>query len=125
MMLLKQPGYDLRDQLRSQKLILLVSMLSFIGLLFVSLLKSSFTPLDSNVNYWVTSIQTSSFTPIAETIDFAFDTPVVLTITVLSATFLFYKDHRKKSTLLVGAMSGNAIMLEIIKRTVHSARPLN
>lgn len=125
MIFTKRLDHDLRDQLRSHRIVLLVSLLSLIGFLFVSLSKSSFTTLDAKVNYWATSIQTSSFMPIAEIIDFVFDTPALLTITLLAFAFLFYKGYRNNSALLVGAMSGDAAMLAIIKMAVHSARPLN
>jgi len=111
--------------LRNQRIILLVFLVSLIGLVFVSLLKSNFTALDANVNSWAVSIQTSSFTPIAETIDFVFDTPALLTITLLVAAWLFYKHYRKNSVLLVGGMSGCTVIVTMIKMAVHSARPLN
>lgn len=115
----------LRDQLRSQQIILFIFFLSLLILLFVAMSKVSFTGLDIYVNSWTASIQTSSATQIAEIIDFVFDTPALLTITLLVAVYLFYRNYRVDSLLLVVAMAGGAVILAAIKMVVHSARPLN
>lgn len=121
---MKTLDYDLRNQLRAQRTIL-VSSLSLICFLFVALFKVSFTMLDIDVNFWSVSIQTSFFTPIAEVIAYVFDTPSLFTISLLTAAYLFYKNYGGNSLLLLGAMAGDAFIVEIVKTLVHSQRPLN
>jgi undecaprenyl-diphosphatase len=81
--------------------------------------------LDIDVNFWSVSIQTSFFTPIAEVIAYVFDTPSLFTISLLTAAYLFYKNYGGNSLLLLGAMAGDAFIVEIVKTLVHSQRPLN
>jgi undecaprenyl-diphosphatase len=115
----------LRNQLRNQRTTLLVSLLFLVSFLLVALLKSSFAAIDANVNSWATSIQTNFLTAIAEIISYVFDTTSLLAISLLSAAFLFYKNYRKYSVLLLAAMGGDAAIVSIVKTLVHSARPLN
>ena len=122
---MKTLDHDLRNQLRDQRTILLVSSLSLVSFLLIALLKSSFTTINANVDFWATSIQTSSFTTIAEIIAYVFDAPALLAISLLTAAYLFYKNYRKNSVLLLGAMAGDAAILAIVKTLVHSARPLD
>lgn len=111
--------------MRNQRTTLLVSLLFLVSFLLVALLKSSFTATDANVNSWAASIQTSSFTAIAEIIAYVFDTTSLLAISLLMAVYLFYKNYRKYSVLLLAAMGGDAAIVSIVKTLVHSARPLN
>ena len=104
---------------------LLASLLSLVSFLLVALLKSSFTTVDAKVNLWATSIQTSSFTAIAKIVAYIFDTTALLAISLLIAVYLFYKNYRINSVLLLGAMGGDAAIVAITKTLVHSARPLN
>ncbi len=121
---MKKAGHDLRNQIKHQLLLLLVSLLSLIGFLFVALLKNSFTTLDVSVSSWAISIQTSVFTPLAEVIDLTFNTPTLLIITLSIAAVLFYRQYWKHSVLLMGAMLGDALIVALLKLSVQSVRPL-
>jgi len=121
---MKKAGHDLGNQFKKQRRLLLVSLLSLLGFLFVALYKNSFTTLDVSVSSWALSIQTSVFTPLAEIIDVTFDTITLLIITVSIAAVLFYRKYWKHSVLLMGAMSGDALIVALIKLSIQSVRPL-
>jgi membrane protein DedA with SNARE-associated domain/membrane-associated phospholipid phosphatase len=105
---------------------LLLVILTFLSaFLLVSFFRGDFSHFDSTVNLWVPSIQSSNSTNIALIISFAFDTYSLLVISVGVAAFLFIKNHKDESLLLLGAMGGTAIIVEAIKLLVHSPRPLN
>jgi undecaprenyl-diphosphatase len=110
---------------RNQLLALFTSSLSLIGFLFVTLLKSSFVTIDTNVNSWSSSIHTISLTQIAEIVDICFDTTPLLVASLLIAAYLFYKNYKKNALLLVVAMAGDAAIVEMVKTLVHSVRPLD
>lgn len=111
--------------MRAQHSVLLVSLLSLINFLLVALLKSSFTAVYASINSWAASIQAGSLTVVAEIISIVFDTNALLALSLLTATVLFYKNYRKNSALLLAATGGGALMVEIAKTLIHSARPSN
>jgi undecaprenyl-diphosphatase len=115
----------LMNALRNQRIALLVLSLSLICFLLIAFLRSSFSAVDSSVNSWAASIQSTSFTQIAKIIHYLFDTTALSAITLLIAVYLLYKRYRKYSLLLVGSMLGDLVIVEILKRSFHSSRPLN
>jgi undecaprenyl-diphosphatase len=122
---MENKDFNLKDLSWNQLLVLFISLLSLIGFLFVALLKSSFVPIDVNVNSWSASIQMSSLTQIAEIVAYCFDTTPLLAASLLIATCLFYKNYKKNAFLLLGAMGGDAAIITAVKTLVHSERPLN
>jgi len=93
--------------------------------LLIAFLRSSFSTVDANVNSWAVSIQSTAFTQIAKLIHYGFDTIALFIITLLVAVYLLYKHYRNDALLLVGVMLGDFLIVAILKRLVHSARPLN
>jgi undecaprenyl-diphosphatase len=91
----------------------------------VAQLRSSFIIIDLQTNFWVTSIQTGSVTAIAIVIAYIFDTTSLAAISLILAVYLFYRNYRKYSILLLAAMGGDALIVFIAKTVVHSPRPLN
>jgi len=81
--------------------------------------------IDLQTNSWATSIQTGSVTTIAVAIAYIFDTTSIALISLTLAAYLFYKNYRKYSMLLLAAMGGDAPIVSIAKTVVHSPRPLN
>ncbi len=77
------------------------------------------------MNFWATTIQTSSLTGVAVVISDVFDTNILLALSLLTGTVLFFKNYRKYSVLLLGAMGGDAILVSIAKAVVQSPRPTN
>ena len=115
----------LRNQLRSQLVILFVSLLSLIGFLFVVFLKSAFTEADVAVSSWTVLMRMSSLTLMARIIAYCFDTIVLFPLSLLVAAYYFIKGYSKCSLLFVGSMSGIAALVAILKVLVYSLRPLN
>jgi undecaprenyl-diphosphatase len=115
----------LRNQLRNQKLLLFVCLLSLASFLLVAQFKNSFTMIDLQANSWATSIQTDSFTAIAVIVAYVFDTTSLIAISLIIAVYLFYRNYRQYSVLLLAAMGGDALIVSIAKTLIHSPRPLN
>ncbi len=115
----------MRNPLRSQRVILFVSLLSLIGFLFVVFLKSGFTEADLAVSSWTVLIRMSSLTLMARTIAYCFDTIVLLLLSLLVAYYYFKKGYSKCALLFLGSMSGIAALVAILKLLVYSPRPLN
>ena len=65
------------------------------------------------------------FTTTAKAISVTFDTTVLLAMSLIIASFLFFYHHKRYSFLLLGAMAGNALLVEFFKIIIASPRPLN
>jgi undecaprenyl-diphosphatase len=118
-------GSNLKSALRNQRVALLILSLSLICFLLIAFLRSSFSTVDANVNSWAVSIQSTAFTQIAKIIHYGFGIFVLPPITLLIAGYLLYKRYRNYALLLVGTMLGDVVIVEILKRLIHSSRPLN
>jgi undecaprenyl-diphosphatase len=116
---------NLMNALRNQRIALLILSLSLICFLLIAFLRSSFSAVDANVNSWAASIQSTSYTQIAKIIHYGFGIFVLSPITLLIAGYLLYKRYRNYALLLVGTMLGDVVIVEILKRLIHSSRPLN
>ena len=119
------PDSNLMNALRNQRIALLILSLSLICFLLIAFLRSSFSTVDANVNSWAVSIQSTAFTQIAKIIHYGFGIFVLSPITLLIAGYLLYKRYRNYALLLVGTMLGDVVIVEILKRLIHSSRPLN
>jgi membrane-associated phospholipid phosphatase len=103
----------------------LICLVFLAGFLLVTFFRGSFSVIDVNVNLWVPSIQSSLFTVVAEGIAIVFDTTILVVFSLILATFLFVKNYRAQSLLLLGAMGGDALIVSVVKSSVHVTRPLN
>jgi undecaprenyl-diphosphatase len=113
------------NALRNQRIALLVLSLSLICLLLIAFLRSNFSAVDANVSSWAVSIQSPAFTQIARVIRYGFGTTALSIITASIAVYLFYRHYRNEALLLAGTMLGEFLIVSILKRLIHSARPLN
>lgn len=104
---------------------LVVSLAFFGAFLCVLLFRDQLLTFDLAVNCWVPTIQSGWATPIAIAISYAFDTYSLLLTSLVVAGYLFYKNYRPQSILLLVAMGGNAVFVALFKTLVHSARPLD
>lgn len=104
-------------------LLAVTCLLAVTGFLLVTSYRSSFTVTDYNINNWVKTIQSSSFTLIAEVVSFSFDIPVLITISLVASTYMFIKNYRAESLLLLGAMAGDALVVGLTKNLIHAPRP--
>jgi len=104
---------------------LLICLASLSAFLLILLFRSAFSQIDTQINIWMPSIQSSNFTHVALVISDLFDIYSLLIITVVAAAFLFFKNRKDESLLLLGAMVGVALITEAVKVVVRSPRPLN
>jgi undecaprenyl-diphosphatase len=119
------PDSRLMNAVRNQRIALLVLSLSLICFLLIVFLRSSFSVVDASVSSWAVSIQSPAFTEIARVIRYGFGTTALSIITALIVAYLFYRHYRNYALLLVVAMLGEFLIVTILKRLIHSARPLN
>jgi undecaprenyl-diphosphatase len=119
------PYSKLMNALRKQRTALLIQSLSLTCFLLVAFLRTSFSAVDANANSWAVSIQSTSLTEIAKIIHYGFGTVSLSIITLLIAVYLLYKHYRNYAVLLVSTMLGELVLVEIVKRSIHSPRPLN
>jgi len=115
----------LKNALRNQRIALFILSLALICFLLIAFLRTSFSAVDADVNSWAVSIQSTAFTQIAKIIHYGFGTTALSIITLLIAVYLLYKRYRNDALLLVGAMLGDVVIVTILKRLIHSTRPLN
>ena len=115
----------LKNALRNQRIALFILSLALICFLLIAFLRTSFSAVDADVNSWAVSIQSTAFTQIAKIIHYGFGTTALSIITLLIAVYLLYKRYRNDALLLVGVMLGDFVIVAILKRLIHSARPLN
>jgi len=102
-----------------------MSFVCLIGFLLVALLRGSFAGMNVNVNAWVATIHNDSFTSVAKLIADGFETTSLLALSLVIGVVLFLLKMRKNALLLVGAMTGNTVILEALKTFIYSPRPLN
>ena len=116
---------NMMNALRNQRIALFVLSLSLICFLLIAFLRSNLSAVDADVNSWAVSIQSTAFTQIAKIIHYGFGTTALSIITLLIAVYLLYKRYKNYALLLVGTMLGDVVIVTILKRLIHSARPIN
>ena len=107
---------------RALFLICLVFLGSF---LLFTFFRANLHSVDVSVNLWIPSIQSTPLTILAEGIAFIFDTTSLIIFSLIIASYLFIKNHRPQSLLLLGAMGGDALLVAVIKNLDKIARPTN
>jgi len=93
--------------------------------LLVALFRSSFATVNLEVNMWAASIHVDSVTVLAKEISFALDATVLGAASVLIAVILFIKRRGRYGVLLLGAMAGDVLLVQMCKTVMASPRPLN
>jgi undecaprenyl-diphosphatase len=96
-----------------------------IGFLLIALLRGIFTGVNASVNAWAATIHNDSFTSVAKMIADGFETASLLLLSLVIGVALFILKMRKNALLLVGAMTGNTVILKALKAFIYSPRPLN
>jgi membrane-associated phospholipid phosphatase len=105
--------------------ILLYSSIFLVCFLFVAFFRSNFNSVNLAVNLRAASLNTGFFTLPAKAISVAFDTVALIIVTLAVAGVLFVLHRRRYSFLLLGAMAGDALLVDVCKTIIGSARPLN
>jgi len=106
-----------------QYLVLSLAFLTaFLNVLF---LRANLMSFDLAANSWIPTIHSGWATLIAIAISYVFDTYSLLILSLTIAGYLFYKNYRPHSLLLLVAMGGNAAFVALFKTIVQSPRPLN
>jgi membrane-associated phospholipid phosphatase len=81
--------------------------------------------INLSINLWSASVNKGFFTLPAQTISIAFDTIALSILSFVVAAFLFVLHYKRYSLLLLGAMAGNTLLVELFKTIIMSPRPLN
>jgi len=111
--------------IHNRQIILFISSLSLIIFLLIVFLKSHFATVDANINSWSASIQSALFIELAKIIHYSFAPTPSFVASLLVAVYLFHKKCKYEALLLMGAMTANVTLVEIIKIQIYSPRPLN
>jgi len=102
----------------------MVSIVFFVVFMLFSIFRASFQSIDVTVNLWVLNIHTDTATLLAKVISVAFDTTIIAAASLLIASFLFIKNRKAQSVILLTALSGS-VLVAIIKNVTQVARPEN
>lgn len=121
----KVNGSQVLKFMSENKKYLTVCLVFLFAFFLVLLFRDNLKPFDLLVNGWVPTIQSGWATTVAIAIAYAFDTYSLLVASIVIASYLFYKNYRLQSLLLLGVMGGDAILVEGFKILVHSSRPTN
>ena len=120
------PCGDVRKRaVMNQRRILLIAILFLICFFSVALFRDSFYSVSLNVNTWSASINKGFFTLTAQLIDVTFDTIALAAMSLAVAILLFILHQRRYGLLLLGAMAGDALLVDLFKTVIMSPRPLN
>jgi undecaprenyl-diphosphatase len=113
------------EKVFSQKKEAVIALLFLVCFLFVAYFRSTFYSINLDVNSWTAAFNMGFFTETAKLISIGFDTVPLLAASLVTAFFLFILHYRGYSILLLGAMAGDALLVEFFKTIIASPRPLN
>jgi undecaprenyl-diphosphatase len=91
----------------------------------IAFFRSSFNIVNLSINLWSDSVNRGFFNLAAQTISIVFDTIALIILSFVVAVFLFVLHYRRYSLLLLGAMAGETVLVELFKTVIMSPRPLN
>lgn len=104
---------------------LLFSIVFLFCFLLVAVFRRSFSAINLNVNLWAASVNNGFFTFPARVISTVFDTTSLIVVSLVVAAIFFLYHRRRYSFLLLGAMAGDALLVDLCKTLIGSPRPLN
>jgi len=116
---------SLKSELWDRRAMAIVSMAFLVGFLLMVMFREGFGVLNASVNLWASSVQTDSLTFLTIMVSDVFAFMSLFVISCLTAAYLFMRKHWAAGLLLLGAMSGDALVVELAKTLAHTARPLN
>ncbi len=107
------------------KHILLASIVLLAAFLWLTFLRPSLHGFDTSVNLLMLSIQSNAVTIAAKAIAVIFDTTGLLIISLAVAVGLFFLKRKQYGLLLLTALGGDVLVVEVLKRLEQVARPTN
>lgn len=110
---------------KTERTLFVACIVFLLGFLFVTLFRTSFHSVDVAVNLWIPSIQSGTVTFFAKGIAVIFDTTSLVILSVVVSGVLFLKNYKPQGMLLLVAMAGDALVVEVTKNLEHVARPAN
>ncbi|HSV48918.1 MAG TPA: phosphatase PAP2 family protein [Candidatus Acidoferrales bacterium] len=113
------------NRLTNRRLLTAVAIVALVCFLAITLTRPYFDGVNSAVNLWATGIQTPGLTEAANLLSTAFDTKILIALSLPLVGLLLYKGYTEKAGLLVGAMGADALLLQGAKTLIVSPRPLN
>jgi undecaprenyl-diphosphatase len=113
------------EKVFSQRKEELGALLFLVCFLFVAYFRGAFYSINLDVNLWAATFNIGFFTETAKLVSVGFDTVPLLAASLAIAFFLFTRRYRRYSILLLGAMAGDALLVEFFKTIIASPRPLN
>lgn len=113
------------EKVFSQKKEAVIALLFLVCFLFIAYFRSTFYSINLDVNLWTATFNMGFFTETAKLVSVGFDTVPLLAASLVTAFFLFILHYRRYSILLLGAMAGDALLVEFFKIIIASPRPLN
>lgn len=113
------------EKVFSQKKEAVIALLFLVCFLFIAYFRSTFYSINLDVNSWTATFNMGFFTETAKLVSVGFDTVPLLAASLVTAFFLFILHYRRYSILLLGAMAGDALLVEFFKIIIASPRPLN
>lgn len=111
--------------MNSKRQSIYLSVSSLILFSLTTILRNSFASLDMSVNAWATTVHTPIITTLAILISEVFEFYFMLIVTVLIGVYMFMKNLKKESIILMSTMFLVVTITRIIKYLTLVERPLN
>ncbi len=108
-----------------QRRTILVCIAFLAAFLVITILRPNFHTIDTAISQWMPSIQSPILTLLAQVVALVFDTTSLVFISIVVSGILFFKNYKPQGLLLLGAMGGDALLVEVIKNIDQVARPTN
>ncbi len=97
----------------------------FVAFVLFSIFRTNFQSIDIAVNLWTITLHTDTSIFLAKVLSTVFDTIIIVSASLVIATFLFLKKRKAQSILLLTAIGGDALLVVLAKNLDQVARPAN
>jgi len=97
----------------------------FVAYVLFSIFRINFQSIDVAVNLWTITIHNDASIFLARLLSTVFDTILIVSASLVIATFLFIKKQKAQSVLLLTAIGGEALLIVFLKNLDQVARPEN
>jgi membrane-associated phospholipid phosphatase len=109
----------------NQNKLLFLGIVFLVCFILIDLLRSDFSYLNSTLNAWAATVNGDFFRRPAEFISNVFDTTALLVFSLIVAGLLFFTHKKRYGLLVLSAMGGAALLVDVSKVLIASQRPLN